>query len=369
MPLFIAGKRLWDYLGSRSKYAVLAGCFAVVLVIGVFDYILPYQVSMSIFYAAPIMFAAWYGDKKCGDLIAIISLIITWWTDELTAPPQELGWVHGYRMLSGLFFYLFFSRGTAAMRARRDLSAEQIDLLERTHRLEKEIIKISEREQRRIGHDLHDGLCQYLAALSCAAVSLRRDLQKLSLPEETRAAAEIAELLKQGVTQARNLARGLSPVQEDESGLDSALHELADYTARLHAIECEFEPGARVLIDDPAAAAHLYRIAQEALNNALRHGGATRVIIGLAETDGLVTLSIEDNGRGLPAGGTKSGGMGLNVMDYRARLAGGELRVADNAGTCGVTVTCTFRRKAGDGDAEEFSPAETVHAAEAALTA
>ncbi|HWB58695.1 MAG TPA: sensor histidine kinase [Chthoniobacteraceae bacterium] len=364
MHLITLGSRLSQFVGKRSKYAILVGCFAVVALIGILDYMLPYQVSMSVFYTLPIMFAAWYADKKSGDLIAIVSLIITWWTDELTAPPEALGWIHTYRMLVRLFFFLFFSMGMAGLKARRDLKERQIELLEHNNDLEREIIRISEHEQARMGRDLHDGLCQYLAAISCAAASLRNDLRKQLLEDEALAAAEIAELLKQGVTQARNLARGLSPVYEDAAGLDSALHELADNTTRLMNIDCEFEPGAHVYIHDNAVAGHLYRIAQEALNNAVRHGGATRVVIGLWEQAGQVTLCVSDNGSGLPAGGVKSGGMGLNIMDYRARMIGGQLRVEEDPGVGGVRVTCTFRQEAAHEVVEEFEhePAGAGHA-------
>jgi len=343
-----AGTRLSSFFERQSKYTILGICFGALAIIGFFDYTLPYAVSMSIFYTAPIMFAAWYAGKKSGDLIAIISLIITWWTDELTAPPEALGWIHTYRMIVRLFFFLFFSMGAAALKARRDLGAarseldrKQIELLERSHRLEREIIRISEHEQRRIGQDLHDGLCQYLAAITCAAVSLKNDLNKHPLPEETKSAAEIAELIKQGVTQARNLARGLSPVHNDESGLNSALQELATSSTCLLDIECEYYHIPLVFIHDNAAASHLYRIAQEAVNNATRHGGATRVEISLTDNDGLVMLRIADNGKGLGKD-VKPGGMGMKIMDYRARAIGGELRIGNDPVLGGVAVTCVY---------------------------
>src|ERR1700677_429799 len=172
------GNFISRFLGEQSKAYILVLSIGIVLVIGIFDYVLPYEISMSIFYTIPIFLAAWYSDKKGGDLTALIALLITWWTDELTAPPGALGWIHTYRMAVRLCFFLAISLGASGMRSRRDLAAAQIELLEHSRRLEREIIKISEREQQRIGHDLHDGLCQYLAALSCAAVSLKDDLQK-----------------------------------------------------------------------------------------------------------------------------------------------------------------------------------------------
>ncbi len=343
------GGHLSTFLDKQSKRTILAGSLFVTLVIGIFDYFVPYQISMSIFYTAPIFIAAWYADRRSSDLTAIVAVLIAWWTDELTAPQEALGWIHTYRMFVRLFFYLAISIGVSAVKSRRDMNTAQIDLLERSRRLEREIIKISEREQQRIGHDLHDGLCQYLAALTCAATSLKNDLQKQTLQyplqEELRSAAEIAELLKQGVTQARNLARGLSPVHDDESGLDCALQELAATSSRMLNIDCEFIPGARFFVRDNAAAGHLYRIAQEALNNATRHGGATHIAFSVSERDGLTTLRITDNGKGLPGQPGRSGGMGLKIMDYRARLIGGVLQVANQPGGGGVTVTCTFRQQ------------------------
>ena len=351
MVLESVGDHFAAFLSRQSKGAILAGALGFALFIGFLDYIIPYEISMSIFYVMPVLVAAWFADKKSGDLVAIVSVIVTWWTDELTVPAHLLGWNHTYKMFVRLFFFLFVSMGAGALKARRDLTAariesdrKQIELLERSQRLEREIIRISEREQQRIGQDLHDGLCQYLAAITCAATSLKSDLQIRKLDSETATAAEIAELLKQAVTQTRNLARGLSPVHADEAGLESALHELAASATRLMGITCEFNPESHVPIRDNTTATHLYRIAQEALNNATRHGKATRITITLAEKNGTITLRITDNGKGLPTPAPKSGGMGQKVMDYRARLIGGTLDIANNA-DAGVTVSCTVPQK------------------------
>jgi len=323
----------------------------MMLVIGYFDYVLPYQISMTIFYVMPILIAAWFTDKKSSDLLAITSVLVSWWTDELTSPPGQLGWIHTYRMGVRLFFFLFISAGGSSLRKQRDMIRAQIELLERSQQLEREIIRISEREQQRIGQDLHDGLCQYLAAVSCAATSLKNDLQKHALQPESDSAAEIAELLKQGVNQTRDLSRGLFPVQNDEEGLESALNELAASSTHLLNIQCTFRPVERVSIYDNAAATHLYRITQEALNNATRHGHATKVDITLTEKEGLVTLRISDNGHGLPAkngnnggSGSKRHGMGLKIMDYRARLIGGNLEIMNNPGS-GVVVVCAYQQR------------------------
>jgi len=325
-----------DLLEKQSRMAIVLEASVMVLIIGYIDYITGYEISIFVFYGAPILLAVWYGDKQCGIFIALLSGIVWWWADMKAGHPYLTNWIQGWDTLVTFCFFLFIVVGVSALKA-------QYELMERSARLEREIIRISEREQQRIGQDLHDGLCQYLAAISCAASSLRNDLQKHSAVE-AESAAEIAELLKQGVTQTRNLSRGLFPVQTDEAGLGSALDELAASTRRLLNIECEFESVKQVPIYDNEAATHLYRITQEALNNATRHGLATKVKIAIAEDGGIVTLSIGDNGKGISAGNEKGDGMGLKIMDYRARLIGGDLKVGNQEGG-GAMVTCRFRQK------------------------
>ena len=314
---------------------IMAEASVITLIIGYIDYITGYDVSLLVFYAIPILFAVWFSNKQISIFIALLCALVWWWANEKEGHPFVTNWIQTYNTAASLVFFLFLVRGGSALKA-------QLELLERNQRLEREIIKISEREQQRIGQDLHDGLCQYLAAVSCAASSLRNDLQKDGSPE-AEAAGEIAELLKQGVTQARNLSRGLFPVQMDEAGLESALDELAASATRLLNIECGFEPVGHVPIYDNAAATHLYRISQEALNNATRHGHATKVSIILMADGDVITLSIADNGKGLPKGQSKIDGMGLKIMDYRARLIEGRLEVENNPGG-GVIVNCSFRQ-------------------------
>jgi signal transduction histidine kinase len=162
-------------------------------------------------------------------------------------------------MVRMIYFLLFVVGGTSVK--------NRIELLEYSRNLELEIIRTSEREQQRIGRDLHDGLCQYFAAIGCAAGSLKRNLAKQGVPLTSRA-GEIEELIMQGVTQTRNLARGLFPVEDDEAGLQSALHELASNSSQLLELQCAFECESPVRVFDNVSATHLYRIAQESISNA-----------------------------------------------------------------------------------------------------
>ena len=147
---------------------------------------------------------------------------------------------------------------------------------------EKEILEISEREQRRIGQDLHDDLCQHLAGIQLMSDVLQRDLSAKAKPEAEQAGI-IAGHIRDAISHARMLARGLSPVALDANGLTAALQELAENSGKLFQIRCEFRFDSFVTVDDNAVATHLYRIAQEAVTNAVKHGRAKKVVIRLAE--------------------------------------------------------------------------------------
>lgn len=209
-------------------------------------------------------------------------------------------------------------------------------------RLEKEIIEISEMEQRRLGQDLHDGLCQQLAGIELMSQVLEQRLSAKSNDDATRA-GEIARHVRAAIAQTRGLARGLSPVELDESGLMSALQELAANVKKMFHVKCEFECGAAVLISDNAMATHLFRIAQEAASNAVKHGKAKLVEIGLTSIPEKIILTITDDGVGFPAEPGK--GMGLRIMNYRAGIIGGALTIQTNA-SGGTTVACSIQRAA-----------------------
>jgi two-component system, LuxR family, sensor kinase FixL len=212
------------------------------------------------------------------------------------------------------------------------------DITERK-RLEQEILAISNREQRRIGQDLHDGLCQELAGIQLMAEVLEQDLKS---KRDSAQAGKIAESVRRAISHTRMLARGLSPVEVENNGLMSALHELAQNTAALFHIGCSFECPAPVLVRDNAAATHLYRIAQEAINNAVKHGRARKVVIRLAVEGKLVRLRVEDDGGGFKEAPAGHHGMGLHIMKYRSEVVGAKLTVTP-APKRGTVVTCEFQ--------------------------
>jgi PAS domain S-box-containing protein len=212
-------------------------------------------------------------------------------------------------------------------------------------RLEEEVLRISEMEQRRIGQDLHDGLGQHLTGIELLMQALQS-----KLPAKNKAEAErIAEHVRQAIRQTRSLARGLSPVELDANGLMSALQELAANLEALFRVRCRFHCPTPVLISNNTVATHLFRIAQEAVSNAIKHGHARNVDITLQSTVDEMQLIVSDDGRGLPDPRPQGEGMGLRIMRYRAGMIGAAFSVkSDGPGTvvtCATPVTVLAEQK------------------------
>ena len=213
------------------------------------------------------------------------------------------------------------------------------DISERK-RLEKAILVTSERERQRIAQDLHDGLGQHLTGIAFMSKVLEQKLSESSLPESADA-EKIVLLVNDAIRKTKGLARGLLPVVSESQGLMAALKECAVEMQDLFRVDCRFECDVPVLIDDVNVSTHLYHIAREALNNALKHGKAKELVITLSVCGSEGILSVRDNGIGFPEISPNRGGMGLNIMNYRARMVAGSLNIRRNPGG-GTTVSCTF---------------------------
>ncbi len=201
------------------------------------------------------------------------------------------------------------------------------------------VTEVSEREQRRFGQDLHDGLGQLLVSAAFATTILHDKLSTLSLPEAADV-TEIAALLNAAIAQSKNLARGLHPVELDAEGLTGALEELAEQTSRAAGISCVFNLPLRILVHDFQIASNLYRIAQESVSNALKHGEARGIRITLEEIGDRIRLTISNDGRNFSPPAHPHRGMGLHLMRYRARIIGADLKI-DAAPNGGTEVTCS----------------------------
>jgi signal transduction histidine kinase len=208
--------------------------------------------------------------------------------------------------------------------------------------LERQIMDSSERERERIGHELHDSLGQLLTGIAFLSKSLSRKLAAQSAAEAGEA-SQIATLINQAVSETRQLARGLQPVEVDEDGLMSALEALAANIERLFHIRCEFRCDVPVRVKDNIVANHFYRIAQEAVNNAIKHGKAKHILIGLDAPRGKVRLSVHDDGMGFhPYLKGNHSGMGLQIMRYRAKMIGAHLDIESDPGHGTLVRACLF---------------------------
>lgn len=211
----------------------------------------------------------------------------------------------------------------------RDITAEK--------RLQREVLEIAADQDRRIGQDLHDGAGQELTGLAYMSETLLDMLQSQALPE-SQIAERIVAAVKRVQSQVRGYARGLIPVDVDADGLRIALERLAANTESASGIRCSFECPSSVRIENNQTATQLYRIAQEAVTNALRHADARQIAITLAAEESAVVLSIGDNGVGLtPA--QNNDGFGLKIMQYRASLMGASLSVRSEAAQ-GTQISC-----------------------------
>ncbi|HTS25382.1 MAG TPA: PAS domain S-box protein [Bryobacteraceae bacterium] len=215
-----------------------------------------------------------------------------------------------------------------------------IDVTE-SNRLERTILEISGREQRRIGQDLHDGLGQHLTGVAFMSKVLQQKLRDKALPE-AHDAAKIVSLVNEAINKTRELSRGLLPVFSEARGLMSALERLAIEVEDVFQISCRFECEQPVLVRQTGIATHLYHIAQEAVNNAMKHGHCQHIVINLTGGEEW-RLTVYDDGVGIPESrpGTSPQGMGLLIMGYRAKMIGGtlEVRPGRNGGT---SVCCAF---------------------------
>jgi len=216
------------------------------------------------------------------------------------------------------------------------------DITERK-RLEQEILEIGDLERQRIGQDLHDGLCQQLAGIELMSQVLEQNLTPRSKAAAARA-GEICRHVREAISQTRSLARGLSPLTMGLEGLPSGLRELAATTEKMFGVSCGLSvegPAPNLSLAD---AIHVYRIAQEAVSNAIKHGKATRIELILAVEPEQTQLIVEDNGFGFPETPTVGSGMGLRIMVYRAGMIGGTLKIAARP-SGGVRVTCRVPRE------------------------
>jgi signal transduction histidine kinase len=204
--------------------------------------------------------------------------------------------------------------------------------------LERAILEASNREQYRIGNDLHDGLGQELTGIALMLKGVAARMAK-EHPAVLPDIDSIARLVSNAVESTRALARGLSPVNLERGGLIDALEGLAMHARDLYSTKVTFTHQVRSKVQIPAELGnHFYRIAQEAVTNAVRHGQAGEINIALSTVRGKVRMSITDDGCGIPLDAVDKPGMGLKIMQHRAQITGGTVRFENQSR--GTRVVC-----------------------------
>jgi signal transduction histidine kinase len=318
----------WGHWGrEHSPKAAVLFATAGVFLVGFLDFMSGNEISWSVVYALPIAVATWYGGPAWAYALAVLSVAL-WIAGESATGIRYSSWlVPVWNSTIRLAFYyafigmLFYIRSLTGDLERRVL-ARTADL----ERLERELLEVGERERRRIGADLHDGLGQHLTGTSLAAQVLRKQLLKRG-HSEAQQAGEIVTLIEEGITLSHKLAKGLQPVEMHAGGLMQALQDFAASANDLFKIACQFRCDAPILISDVTAAEHLYRIAQEATNNAVKHGHAANIVLSLEADDEGVLLQIKDDGVGFVYPVPANIGLGLRIMEKRAKLIGARFGV------------------------------------------
>ena len=337
---------------SRPLSGIIALLF--VLAVGAADHFSGYQIYWSIFYLVAISFAAWnvgvlFALFLCG--LSIVSWLIGDWAAGVAYPNR---FVPIWNALITFGSYVIIVWLLSRLKSFHQILEDRI--LQRTaalrheisvrKQLEKEVAEVTERERRRIGHDLHDTLCQHLTATSLSLQVLSDKLADASLPQAKDADASV-ELIEEAIDLTRKLAKGLFPLELEGEGLASALQELCRSTADRYHVKCEFSGDPQTATLDSTTATYLYRIVQEAVTNAVKHGHISKVNVGLSRLDGDLVLSISDDGIGLPRSMPVDRGLGLRIMASRAGMIGATLSV-ENKSEGGVIVTCGLPVKSGE---------------------
>lgn len=331
---------------SRNRLTWLTG--ALVALIGLADFWLGTNLSMEVFYFLPVALAVVARGRKFGLFVAVACVGI-WVGGDLAAGARYTSWLvpawNGvitlitYGVLVWLLSTLLDLQHDLEQRVEQRTRALASEIAER-ERLEKTILDISERERRSIGHDLHDGLSQHLTGTAITAQLVAESLPDQAAPEAA-AARKVVGLVKTAIAQTRAMAKGLLLADIDSEGLGSALQEFCATTAEQFRIRCSFNNETPALPPLADAANQLFRIAQEAVRNAVRHGAAKQVTVSLRTGRDGLTLLVRDNGTGLPPPSARGSGLGLRIMARRAGMIGATF-AAERMPEGGTLVRCTL---------------------------
>jgi signal transduction histidine kinase len=333
------------------KQVVVLACIVFITLVGLIDYITGYETFFFTFYLLAIFLGTWRVNAAFGAWLSALS-VTAWVSSNIEAGAHYLNYfvpVWNAVILFTIYLIIVFllsrlKKINEELEERVRLRTEALtrEIQERM-RLQKELLETSEREQRRIGRDLHDGLCQQLTGTALTGHLLAQKLTDKAL-DEAGEAARLVDLLEETIEMTRNLSHELNPVELKTGKLTDHFEHLAADASQRFKVECKFESSLSHPLDDAMVGTHLYRIAQEAVVNAAKHGRAGRINIGLDSGDDEIVLSITDDGTAGPEK-TDDGGPGpygaLRALAYRADLIGASFNI-ERLATRGTRVTCVL---------------------------
>jgi signal transduction histidine kinase len=338
--------RALTFLNSLSASVLTVSLVGLTLVVGYFDYLAGTDTTFSAIYLFPIGAAAWFLGRPIVYALAVLSSIL-WVTGDIAAGARYPSvFIPLWNLAARFAVFIFAAELVAGMRELHlgmekravERAAKLTAEIAMRERLERELLQISEREQLHVGHDIHDSLCQQLTGTAFAA-QVHAESLKSQGSSDAASAFKLVHLIEDSIFLARNLARGLSGVELANNGLTAALTDFASTTSELFKISCRFEGPHQFPMDHTDTAVHLYRIAQEAVGNAVKHGEAKNILIELNVSKRGKLLRITDDGTGLRTASTSGKGMGLRIMAYRSELIGAKFDIRGR-GTGGTVLTC-----------------------------
>ncbi len=324
--------RLFSTALDRKAWAWVA--FVLLLAVAAVDYLTGDELELSMFYLVSICMTTWHRGWKLGTAVALSSVALEVTGDLVMgtgAGSTSSAWGNAALLLVffGAFVRALHLLKTTHLRLHARVEERAVELsrgLAVQQKLQNALLEASEREQRRIGYDIHDSLCQHFTGAAMASAVLGEKLRAKGL-SEAGDAEQVAGIVEDGIGLARSLAHGLAPSDLDGVTLILRLRELAETTALRARIDCSFELQGKIELGSGEVAMHLYRIAQEAVQNALRHGEAKSIRIRLAQCSDGCVLQISDSGLGISLDRVSSTGIGLQIMRHRADQVRGRFEI------------------------------------------
>ena len=324
------------------RVGLVVTCALLALLVGYLDYLTGYEQSLLLFYLASIATATWFGGLGLGLTFSVFSVLV-WVASDIFA---GIGMVGFWNLGMALSAYVVFTFLLAKLRSLlddleyrvRERTKELHREVTERQRLDREIATVADRERRRLGQELHDGLCQHLTGTALTAQSLLDKLEHRAAPEVGEA-GKVVDYIEQGIDLSRNLAHGFFSPELDAEGLAFALRSLAENMTERFQVPCTFSGEEAVRVSDATVATQLYRIAQEAVMNAIKHARPNSVGIGLQKSNNHVTLRVDDDGVGIPSRLPEPPGLGLRLMSHGAGLLGADFKISRNPDG-GTSVIC-----------------------------